>query len=101
MEHTINLELKLNDDAMIGNALNKATEELVKQLKANVLSTKYPGWGRKETTLSQKAEEIMKAWLDENKADLYEIIAKKVAMSVMRSKKFRDILGEEIGSKNE
>ena len=98
MEHTINLELKLNDDAMIGNAINKATEELTKQLKANVLSTKYPGWGRKETTLSQKAEEIMKDWLDENKADLYEIIAQKVAMSVMRSKKFRDILGEEIAN---
>lgn len=100
MEHTINLELKLNDDTMIGNALNKATEELVKQLKANVLSPKYPGWGRKETTLSKKAEEIMKAWLDENKADLYEIIAKKVAASVIRSKKFRDILGEEIGKED-
>ena len=101
MEHTINLELKIDDDQMLANAMNKATEELVKQLKANVLSTKYPGWGRKETTLSQKAEEIMKAWLDENKADLYEIIAKKVAASVMRSKKFRDILGEEIENTNE
>lgn len=100
MEHTINLELKLNDDAMLGNAMNKATEELVKQLKANIFSPKYSGWGRNETTLSKKAEEIMKEWLDENKADLYEIIAKKVAASVMRSKKFRDILGEEIGKED-
>ena len=97
MEHTINLELKLNDDAMIGNALNKATEELVKQLKANIFSPKYSGWGRNETTLSKKADEIVKEWLNENKQELYELIAQKVAMSVMRSKKFRDILDKEIG----
>lgn len=96
MEHTINLELKLNDDQMIDKAMDKATVELVKQLKANIFSSKYLGWGRDETTLNKRAEEIMKDWLDENKADLYEIIAKKVAASVMRSKKFRDILGEEI-----
>lgn len=101
MEHTINLELKLNDDAMLGNAMNKATEELVKQLKANIFSPKYYGWGRNETTLSKKAEEIMKEWLNENKQELYELIAQKVAASVIRSKKFRDILGEEIESKNE
>lgn len=97
MEHTINLELKIDDDAMISNALNKATEELVKQLKANIFSPRYPGWGRSETTLNKKAEEIMKNWLNENKQELYELIAQKVAMSVMRSKKFRDILDEEIG----
>lgn len=97
MEHTINLELKLNDDAMIANAMSKATEELKKQLKANIFSPKYSGWGRNETTLNEKAEEIMKDWLNENKQELYEIIAKKVAMSVVRSNKFRDILGEEIG----
>lgn len=92
MEHTINLELKIDDDAMISNALNKATEELVKQLKANIFSPRYPGWGRSETTLNKKAEEIMKNWLNENKQELYELIAQKVAASVMRSAKFRDIL---------
>lgn len=96
MEHTINLELKLNDDYMLGNAMNKATEELAKQLKSNIFSPKYSGWGRNETTLSKKAEEIVKEWLNENKQELYELIAQKVAMSVMRSKKFRDILDEEI-----
>ena len=95
MEHKINLELKLNDAAMIRNAINKATEELTKQLKSAIFDKRYSG-GHDSTILSVKAEEIMKAWLDENKADLYEIIAKKVAASVMRSKKFRDILGEEI-----
>lgn len=98
MEHTINLELKLNDDAMLANAMSKATEELVKQLKSNIFSLKYSGWGRNETTLSKKAEEIVKEWLNENKQELYEQIAQKVAMSVMRSKKFRDILGEEIAN---
>ena len=101
MEHTINLELKLNDDAMLANAMSKATEELVKQLKANIFSPKYSGWGRNETTLNKKAEEIMKEWLNENKQELYELIAQKVAMSVIRSNKFRDILREEIGNKNE
>ena len=100
MEHTINLELKLNDDAMIGNALNKATEELVKQLKATIFDKKY-SWGRDSTVLNRKGEEIVKDWLNENKQELYELIAQKVAMSVMRSKKFRDILGEEIESTNE
>lgn len=100
MEHTINLELKLNDDTMLANAMSKATEELKKQLKSNIFSPKYSGWGRNETTFSKKAEEIVKDWLNENKQELYEIIAKKVAMSVMRSNKFRDILGEEIGKEN-
>ena len=95
MEHTINLELKLNDDAMIGSALNKATEELKKQLKSTIFDKKY-SWGRDSTVLSDKGKEIMKDWLNENKQELYELIAQKVAMSVMRSKKFRDILGEEI-----
>ena len=97
MEHTINLELKLNDDAMLRNAMNKATEELVKQLKANIFSPKYSGWGRNETTLNKRAEEIMKDWLNENKQELYELIAQKAAASVMRSAKFRDILEEKIG----
>jgi len=96
MEHTINLELKLNDDAMIGNALNKATEELKKQLKSTIFDKKY-SWGHDSTVLNRKGEEIVKDWLNENKQELYELIAQKVAMSVMRSKKFRDILEEEIG----
>ena len=91
MEHTINLELKLNDDYMLGNAMNKATEELAKQLKSAIFDKRY-SWGRDSTVLSDKAKEIMKEWLNENKADLYEQIAQKVAASVMRSKKFRDIL---------
>lgn len=97
MDHTINLELKFDDDRMIDRAMSKATEELVKQLKANIFSSKYSGWGRYEVTLNKKAEEIMKDWLNENKQELYELIAQKVAASVMRSAKFRDILGEEIG----
>lgn len=95
MEHTINLELKLNDDAMIGNALSKATEELKKQLKSTIFDKKY-SWGHDSTVLNRKGEEIVKDWLNENKQELYELIAQKVAMSVMRSKKFRDILEEEI-----
>lgn len=97
MEHKINLELKLNDDAMIGNAINKATEELTKQLKSTIFDKRY-SWGNNSTVLSEKAKEIIKDWLNENKADLYEQIAQKVAASVMRSKKFRDILGEEIAN---
>lgn len=100
MEHTINLELKLNDDAMIGNAMNKASEELTKQLKSTIFDKRY-SWSNNSTVLSEKAKEIIKDWLNENKADLYELIAQKVAASVMRSKKFRDILGEEIESTNE
>lgn len=95
MEHTINLELKLNDDAMIGNAMNKATEELKKQLKSTIFDKKY-SWGHDSTILSVKAEEIVKDWLNENKSELYELIAQKVAASVMRSAKFRDILVEKI-----
>lgn len=96
MEHTINLELKLNDDAMLANAMSKATEELVKQLKSSIFDKKY-SWGHDSTILNHKAEEIVKAWLNENKQELYELIAQKVAASVIRSAKFRDILGEEIG----
>jgi ribosomal protein L29 len=96
MEHTINLELKLNDDQMICNAMNKATEELKKQLKSTIFDKKY-SWGHDSTVLNRKGEEIVKEWLNENKQELYELIAQKVAMSVMRSKKFRDILEEEIG----
>ena len=97
MEHTINLELKLNDDYMLGNAMNKATEELAKQLKSAIFDKRY-SWGRDSTVLSDKAKEIMKEWLNENKADLYEQIAQKVAASMMRSAKFRDILGEKIAN---
>lgn len=97
MEHKINLELRLNDDQMLGNAMNKASEELVKQLKSSIFDKRY-SWGRDSTVLSDKAKEIMKEWLNENKADLYELIAQKVAASVMRSSKFRDILEEEIAN---
>lgn len=95
MEHKINLELKLDDDQMINKAMNKATEELGKQLKSAIFDKRYT-WGHNSVILSSKAEEIVKDWLNENKQELYELIAQKVAMSVMRSKKFRDILGEEI-----
>lgn len=100
MEHKINLELKLNDAAMIRNAINKATEELTKQLKSTIFDKRY-SWNNDSTVLSEKAEEIVKDWLNENKSELYELIAQKVAASVMRSKKFRDILGEEIGKDGE
>lgn len=96
MEHTINLELKLNDDAMIGNALNKATEELTKQLKSVIFDKRW-SWGNDSVILTSKAEEIVKDWLNENKQELYELIAQKVAASMIRSKKFRDILEEKIG----
>ena len=99
MEHTINLELKLNDDQMINKAMNKATEELTKQLKSTIFDKRW-SWGHDSVILSSKAEEIVKDWLNENKQELYELIAQKVAMSVMRSKKFRDILGEEIEKEN-
>lgn len=100
MEHTINLELKLNDDQMINKAMNKATEELTRQLKSTIFDKRW-SWGHDSVILSSKAEEIVKDWLNENKQDLYELIAQKVAMSVMRSKKFRDILEEEIKKENE
>lgn len=100
MEHTINLELKIDDDQMINKAMNKATEELTKQLKSAIFDKRW-SWGHDSVILSSKAEEIVKDWLNENKQDLYELIAQKVAMSVMRSKKFRDILEEEIKKENE
>lgn len=87
----IDIELNIEDSQLIKNAEDQATKELVKALKNEIFDKRYY-WSKDSTVLSEKAEQIVKDWLNENKETLYEAIATKVATSMMRSAKFRDIL---------
>lgn len=97
MVHTVDIELSIEDSQMIKRAEEQATQELVKALKNEVFDHKHGYvWSKDSTVLSAKAKEIIKEWLDDNKESLYDLIAQKVATSMLRSGKFRDILEEKI-----
>ena len=91
MKHKVNLELSIEDDEFIAQAERQATDELVKALKNEIFDRRY-SWSKNSTELSDKATAIIKGWLNENKEILYERIADKIAASMLRSAKFRDIL---------
>lgn len=95
MIHRVDIELSIEDSQMIKRAEEQATQELVKALKNEVFDHRY-SWSKDPTVLSAKAKDIIKEWLDDNKESLYDLIAQKVATSLMRSQKFRDILEEKI-----
>lgn len=95
MVHRVDIELSIEDSKIIERAEEQATQELTKQLKSNIFEKGY-SWGHNSLVLSNKAEEIVKNWLNENKESLYEAVATKVAKSMLRSAKFRDILEEKI-----
>lgn len=72
----------------------------MKALKNEVFDRRY-SWSKDPTVLSAKAKEIIKEWLDDNKESLYDLIAQKVATSLLRSQKFRDVLEEKISERIE
>lgn len=95
MIHRVDIELNIEDTQVIKKAEEQATQELVKALKNEVFDHRY-SWSKDSTILSEKGKEIIKEWLDENKEQLYDLVAQKVATSMLRSQKFRDILEDKI-----
>lgn len=95
MLHRVDIELNIEDNELIKEAEDQATKELTKALKDKIFDKRY-SWSYDSTVLSEKAEQIVKDWLNENKADIYELVAQKVATSMLRSGKFRDILDGKI-----
>lgn len=95
MKHKVNLELSIEDDEFIAQAEKQATDELVKALKNEIFDRRY-SWSKNSTELSEKAIAIVKEWLNENKENLYERVADKVATSLSKSQKFRDMVKEKI-----
>lgn len=95
MVHRVDIELNIEDSKLIEKAEAQATQELVKALKNEIFDHRY-SWSKDSTVLSAKAKDIIKEWLDDNKESLYDLIAQKVATSMLRSQKFRDILEEKI-----
>ena len=99
MIHRVDIELNLEDSQLIKNAEDQATKELTRALKEQIFDKSFDkrySWSKDSTVLSEKAEQIVKDWLNENKTDIYELVAQKVATSMLRSGKFRDILEEKI-----
>lgn len=97
MLHKIDVELNLDEDKIVKDATNQVTAEVAKKLKTEVFATTYAWGGSGRTGLSNAAKDIVKEWLDENKEQLYELIAKRVATSMIRSGKFRDLVGKDGG----
>ena len=95
MVHRVDIELSIEDSKLIEKAEAQATQELVKALKNEVFDHRY-SWSKDPTVLSDKAKDIIKEWLNENKESLYDLVAQKIATSMLRSQKFRDILKEKI-----
>ncbi len=95
MIHRVDIELNIEDSQVIKKAEEQATQELVKALKNEVFDHRY-SWSKDPTVLSDKAKDIIKEWLNENKESLYDLVAQKIATSMLRSQKFRDILKEKI-----
>lgn len=95
MLHKIDVELNLDEDKIIKDATNQVTAEVAKKLKREVFATSRTWGGIERTSLSDEAKEIVKEWLDENKEQLYDLISQKVATSLLRSAKFRDLVEKE------
>ena len=99
MEHVIQIGVSIDDEAIqkqiMATAESKIIGEIKKDIEKEIIykSSGYYG-SPPETELTERAEEIVKEWLNENSDKVIECAGKLIAEKVYRSKAWKAKYGE-------
>ena len=99
MEHVIQIGVSIDDEAIqkqiMDTAESKIIGEIKKDIEKKILYKRSAYYGCKpETELTERAEEIVKEWLNENSDKVIECAGKLIAEKVYRSKAWKAKYGE-------
>ena len=99
MEHVIQIGVSVDDEAIQKQIMATAEKQIVGEIKNDIEKeiinkrSRYYG-SSTETELTERAEEIVKEWLDENSDKVIECAGKLIADKVYRSKAWKAKYGE-------
>ena len=99
MEHVIQIGVSVDDEAIQKQIMATAEKQIVGEIKKDIEKeilykrSRYYGCPP-ETELTERAEEIVKEWLDENSDKVIECAGKLIADKVYRSKAWKAKYGE-------
>ena len=99
MEHVIQIGVSVDDEAIQKQIMATAEKQIIGEIKNDIEKKilnkrdKYYG-SPPETELTERAEEIVKEWLNENSDKVIECAGKLIADKVYRSKAWKAKYGE-------
>lgn len=99
MEHVIQIGVSIDDEAIQNQIMATAEKQIIGEIKNGIEKkilykrSRYYGVAP-ETELTERAEEIVKEWLDENSDKVIECAGKLIADKVYRSKAWKAKYGE-------
>jgi hypothetical protein len=99
LEHVIQIGVSVDDEAIqkqiMATAESKIIGEIKKDIEKKILYKRNRYYGSPpETELTERAEEIVKEWLNENSDKVIECAGKLIADKVYRSKAWKTKYGE-------
>jgi len=98
MEHIVQFGINLDDSAIEKLVVEEAAEQLRGELMENITRNMPRRWyASKEVDWQQAAAEMLQGWFEENKADLMEMAAEKLASKAVRTKAWRERMGIMMG----
>lgn len=99
MEHVIQIGVSVDDEAIQKQIMATAEKQIIGEIKKDIEKeiiykrNRYYG-SPPETELTERAEEIVKEWLNENSDKVIECAGKLIADKVYRSKAWKAKYGE-------
>ena len=99
MEHVIQIGVSVDDEAIQKQIMATAEKQIIGEIKKDIekgiISKRNRYYGSPpETELTERAEEIVKEWLNENSDKVIECAGKLIADKVYRSKAWKAKYGE-------
>lgn len=91
MEHIVNFGISLDDSAIERLVVEKATEQVKRELMENI-SRNMPQKRYYDNAVDwpQAAADMLQGWFEENRDELMEMAATKLADKAFRSKAWRE-----------
>ena len=95
MEHIVQFGISLDDSAIEKLVVEKATEQVKNEMMENIAMNmpQKPYYG-KSVDWSKAAADMLRVWFDENRDDLLEMAATKLAEKAFRSKAWKEKYGK-------
>ena len=99
MEHVIQIGVSIDDEAIQKQIMATAEKQIIGEIKNDIekliIEKHKPYYSNKvEMNLTERAEEIVKEWLDENSDKVIGLAGKLIADKVYRSKAWKAKYGE-------
>ena len=99
MEHVIQIGVSVDDEAIQKQIMATAEKQIIGEIKNDIekliIEKHKPYYSNKvEMNLTERAEEIVKEWLNENSDKVIGLAGKLIADKVYRSKAWKAKYGE-------